>query len=216
MGNGAGTQSGWQAAHSSLSLCTHLRTKRMRSTESSRSEKQINGKGESMRTVVRTLESMKRPLSPDLIAQIEALKAMPDREIDYSDIPPLPDDFMKRAKPLAEVFPKLAAAMVEVRQARAREERKAATPQAARPGKAWVGPAPDTRALREQLGLTQEQFAARFGLSLRALHRWESGERAPGASARALLRVIAHSPDLVAEALQGSLIKLKQPHRHGV
>jgi putative transcriptional regulator len=35
------------------------------------------------------------------------------------------------------------------------------------------------RKLRARLGLTQEQFAHRLGVSLRTLLRWESGEVVP-------------------------------------
>jgi uncharacterized protein (DUF4415 family) len=37
------------------------------------------------------------PLTGKQKAELEALKAMPDEEIDYSDIPPLGDEFWKNA-----------------------------------------------------------------------------------------------------------------------
>lgn len=37
------------------------------------------------------------PLTEELRAELEALKAMPDSEIDYSDIPPLDEKFWKNA-----------------------------------------------------------------------------------------------------------------------
>ncbi|MFO1429912.1 MAG: BrnA antitoxin family protein [Candidatus Competibacteraceae bacterium] len=37
------------------------------------------------------------PLTKRQKAELEALKALPDSEIDYSDIPPLTDDFWKHA-----------------------------------------------------------------------------------------------------------------------
>lgn len=37
------------------------------------------------------------PLTPQQQAELEALKAMPDEAIDYSDIAPLPDEFWKNA-----------------------------------------------------------------------------------------------------------------------
>ena len=37
------------------------------------------------------------PLTPRQKAELEALKALPDSEIDYSDIPPLTGDFWKQA-----------------------------------------------------------------------------------------------------------------------
>lgn len=60
---------------------------------------------------------------------------------------------------------------------------------------------PDIKAIRRRLNLTQEQFARRFQLSLGAVRDWEQGTHQPDHAARALLRVIAFDPDLVAEAL---------------
>lgn len=37
----------------------------------------------------------------------------------------------------------------------------------------------DVSRLRERLGLTQEQFAARFGFSVATLRHWERGDRHP-------------------------------------
>ncbi len=110
--------------------------------------------------VVRTIEDLKQPLSPQLLAEIEALKAMPNREIDTSDIPELPADFMRRARPIADVFPKLAAAMQEVREHRARQEAK---------NKVALPATVDARSIRLRLGLSQEQFASRFDLSVNTL-----------------------------------------------
>ncbi len=59
----------------------------------------------------------------------------------------------------------------------------------------------DARAIRKKLGMTQEKFAAMFGVSVAVLRDWEQGRRVPSASARALLKVIAHEPDAVRRAL---------------
>jgi uncharacterized protein (DUF4415 family) len=40
------------------------------------------------------------PLTAEQMARIEALKNMRDEDIDYSDIPPLTEEFWKNAKPL--------------------------------------------------------------------------------------------------------------------
>ena len=56
------------------------------------------------------------------------------------------------------------------------------------------------RLLRERLGLTPEDFAARFGVDLDTLERWESGAAEPDATARSYLRAIAGNPDAVADA----------------
>lgn len=59
----------------------------------------------------------------------------------------------------------------------------------------------DVRAIREQLGLSQLEFAARFGLDLDAVQNWEQGRTRPDRNARILLRVIATAPEAVEEAL---------------
>ena len=59
----------------------------------------------------------------------------------------------------------------------------------------------DIKALRRRLGLSQRQFAQRFGFELDALQNWEQGRRRPEGPARILLKVIEHDPDKVQEAL---------------
>jgi putative transcriptional regulator len=59
----------------------------------------------------------------------------------------------------------------------------------------------DVRAVREGLGLTQLEFAARFGLDPDAVQNWEQGRTRPDRNARILLRVIATAPEAVEEAL---------------
>lgn len=62
----------------------------------------------------------------------------------------------------------------------------------------------DVRAIRTRLGMTQEEFAARFGFSVGALRQWEQGKRRPEGSTRAYLRVIERAPDAVREALRAA------------
>ncbi len=60
----------------------------------------------------------------------------------------------------------------------------------------------DVKKLRESLGMTQPEFAIRFGFSLGTLRQWEQGRRSPDGSARVLLTVISHDPKAVNEALE--------------
>lgn len=63
-------------------------------------------------------------------------------------------------------------------------------------------PAPDdVKGIRQRLGLSQEQFAARFGFSVETIRNYEQGHRKPAGPARVLLRVIASEPDAVTRAL---------------
>ena len=57
------------------------------------------------------------------------------------------------------------------------------------------------RAVREGLGLSQAEFARRFGLSLRSLQEWEQGRRLPDMAVFAYLRVIEQNPKAVQSAL---------------
>lgn len=59
----------------------------------------------------------------------------------------------------------------------------------------------DVRAIRQRLGLSQEQFAARYGFSVETIRNYEQGHRKPQGPARVLLKVIANEPDAVTRAL---------------
>jgi putative transcriptional regulator len=63
-------------------------------------------------------------------------------------------------------------------------------------------PSPDqVRALRARLGLTQAQFARRFGFTLDTVQQYEQGRRRPSGPASTLLRVIEADPEAVVRAL---------------
>ncbi len=67
---------------------------------------------------------------------------------------------------------------------------------------ATMTPVPRTKTLRRALGLTQEEFAARYHLALGTLRDWEQGVCAPDQAARAYLRAIAGDPVAVHRALK--------------
>jgi putative transcriptional regulator len=60
---------------------------------------------------------------------------------------------------------------------------------------------PRTKSLRRALGLTQEEFAARYRIPLGTLRDWEQGRCEPDQPARAYLAVIARDPEGVRRAL---------------
>jgi putative transcriptional regulator len=62
---------------------------------------------------------------------------------------------------------------------------------------------PRVKTLRRVLGLTQEEFAARYHIPLGTLREWEQGRTEPDQPARAYLKVIASNPDEVSRALAG-------------
>lgn len=71
----------------------------------------------------------------------------------------------------------------------------------AKPSRAISSEAPDVAAIRKRLGLSQDRFAKRFGLSPATVRDWEQGRRQPDAPARNLLRVIEYAPETVERAV---------------
>ena len=63
---------------------------------------------------------------------------------------------------------------------------------------------PQAKIIRRALGMTQQEFAARYHIPLGTLRDWEQGRSTPDQPARAYLTVIAHNPDSVQQALQGA------------
>ncbi len=59
----------------------------------------------------------------------------------------------------------------------------------------------DVAALRHRVGMTQEQFAARFGVSVATLRHWERGDRKPQGPALVLLNLIHREPAAVLRLL---------------
>ena len=63
---------------------------------------------------------------------------------------------------------------------------------------------PRVKTLRRALGLTQEEFAARYHIPLGTLRDWEQGRSEPDQPARAYLKVIACDSQAVEKALQSA------------
>jgi len=62
----------------------------------------------------------------------------------------------------------------------------------------------DVRAIRQKLGLTQQEFAARFGFTVKSIRNWEQEGRQPEGAARAYLLVIDRVPKVVEKALRAA------------
>lgn len=60
----------------------------------------------------------------------------------------------------------------------------------------------DIQKARKRLGLSQDQFAAAFGVSSSTLRKWEQGQRSPTGAARTLLKIIEREPRAVVRALR--------------
>lgn len=61
---------------------------------------------------------------------------------------------------------------------------------------------PQAKVIRRALGLSQEEFAARYHIPLGTLRDWEQGRVEPDQAAGAYLKVIAREPETVREALK--------------
>ena len=61
----------------------------------------------------------------------------------------------------------------------------------------------DVKAIRRKFGLTQPEFARRFGFALTAVQEWEKRRRKPDRAARLFLKVIDREPEAVERALRG-------------
>jgi putative transcriptional regulator len=59
----------------------------------------------------------------------------------------------------------------------------------------------DVKAIREGVGLTQDEFAKLMRVSIKTLQNWEQQRRQPTGPAAALLKIVSTSPELALESL---------------
>jgi putative transcriptional regulator len=76
----------------------------------------------------------------------------------------------------------------------------------------------DVAQIRGKVNMSQRQFAAHFGVSVRTIQEWEQGRAVPSGPARALLIVIDREPKAVRRALaisaMGGAARRKPQHIH--
>lgn len=60
---------------------------------------------------------------------------------------------------------------------------------------------PDVKAVREQIGLSQSEFARLMRVSIKTLQNWEQHRRNPTGPAAALLKIVLDAPDVVLKTL---------------
>jgi len=59
----------------------------------------------------------------------------------------------------------------------------------------------DVKNIRANIGMSQNEFASAFGISVSTLRHWERGDRTPHGPALVLLNVVAKDPKAVLKAL---------------
>lgn len=59
----------------------------------------------------------------------------------------------------------------------------------------------DVKAVREQIGLSQSDFARLMRVSIKTLQNWEQHRRNPTGPAAALLKIVSTAPDIALKSL---------------
>ncbi|VAW70767.1 Antitoxin to RelE-like translational repressor toxin [hydrothermal vent metagenome] len=59
----------------------------------------------------------------------------------------------------------------------------------------------DVKNIRAKIGMSQNEFASAFGISVSTLRHWERGDRTPHGPALVLLNVVSKEPSAVLKAL---------------
>ena len=59
----------------------------------------------------------------------------------------------------------------------------------------------DVKRIRSKMGMSQNEFASVFGISVSTLRHWERGDRTPNGPALVLLNVVDKEPQAVINAL---------------
>ncbi|MGA2570054.1 MAG: NadS family protein [Terracidiphilus sp.] len=60
---------------------------------------------------------------------------------------------------------------------------------------------PDVKAVREQMGLSQSEFARLMHVSIKTLQNWEQRRRNPTGPAAALLKIVLSAPEVALKTL---------------
>ncbi len=66
-----------------------------------------------------------------------------------------------------------------------------------KPSRTFVIETPNVKKIRANYELSQNEFAALMGISVKTLRNWEQGRRSPEGAARVLLQVAAKHPEVI-------------------
>jgi len=75
------------------------------------------------------------------------------------------------------------------------KEAKAIAKGEANASRRFVADVGDVKAIRDNIGLSQSDFAKLMGVSVRTLQNWEQHRRSPSGPAAALLKIVSASPE---------------------
>jgi len=67
----------------------------------------------------------------------------------------------------------------------------------AKPSRKFIVETPNVKRIRSTYNLSQTEFAALMGISVKTLRNWEQGRRVPEGAARVLLQVAAKHPEAI-------------------
>lgn len=81
------------------------------------------------------------------------------------------------------------------------KEAKASAKGEAQASRRFVLTAPDAKAVREQIGLSQSEFARLMRVSVKTLQNWEQHRRNPTGPAAALLKIVSSAPEVAMKTL---------------
>lgn len=73
----------------------------------------------------------------------------------------------------------------------------------AKPSRQFERTSPDAKAIREQTGLSQSEFAKLMRVSVRTLQNWEQHRRQPTGPAAALLKIVSTAPEVALRSMHG-------------
>lgn len=80
-----------------------------------------------------------------------------------------------------------------------------------KPARTFVVDGPNIKRVRANYQLSQNEFAALLGISVKTLRNWEQGRRLPEGPARVLLQVAAKHPDVVWDVVRPAARRAKRP-----
>lgn len=81
------------------------------------------------------------------------------------------------------------------------QEAKAIAKGKAQPSRRFQAHPLDAKAVREQIGLSQSDFARLMRVSVKTLQNWEQHRRSPTGPAAALLKIVAAAPEVALRSL---------------